>query len=84
MDSVPTLPAVLLLGSGYAVLFLLERALPLRHAKKRLLGRLAVNLVVSAAVFAVAAVLVQPAAAAALDLLLAQGQPPHRLAVAFP
>src|SRR5688572_7238870 len=57
---------VAVLAAGYLLLFLLERALPLRRSKARLLPRLLVNVAVSAAAFATAAVLVQPAAAAAL------------------
>jgi sterol desaturase/sphingolipid hydroxylase (fatty acid hydroxylase superfamily) len=56
-----------LLGAAYVLLFLFERALPLRRSKERLLPRLVVNVLISAAAFAAAAVLVQPAAAAALD-----------------
>lgn len=55
-----------LLGVAYVSLFLLERALPLRRSKERLLPRLVVNVVVSAAAFAAAAALVQPASAAML------------------
>jgi sterol desaturase/sphingolipid hydroxylase (fatty acid hydroxylase superfamily) len=58
---------VALLGGGYLTLFLLERVLPLRRAKKRLLGRLLVNIVISMTAFAAAAAMVQPAAARALD-----------------
>jgi sterol desaturase/sphingolipid hydroxylase (fatty acid hydroxylase superfamily) len=57
---------VAILVVGYLLLFLLERALPLRRSKARLLPRLLVNVVVSAIAFATAAALVQPAAAAAL------------------
>jgi sterol desaturase/sphingolipid hydroxylase (fatty acid hydroxylase superfamily) len=57
-----------LLGVAYVSLFLLERALPLRRSKERLLPRLIVNVVISAMAFAAAAALVQPAAAAMLDL----------------
>jgi sterol desaturase/sphingolipid hydroxylase (fatty acid hydroxylase superfamily) len=59
--------AAVLLGVAYLLLFLLERARPLRQPKGRLLPRLAVNLVISVTVFATAAMLVQPAAAAMLD-----------------
>lgn len=55
-----------LLGVAYVLLFLVERALPLRLPKARLLPRLVVNVVISAAAFAAAAALVQPAAAAML------------------
>ncbi len=53
---------VLLLAVAYALLFLLERVLPLRRPKERLLPRLLVNAIVSATAFATAAVLVQPVA----------------------
>ena len=46
------------------LLFLLERALPLRRARAPLLPRLAVNIAISATAFATAAVLVQPLATA--------------------
>lgn len=55
------------LGLAYASLFLLERALPLRRPKERLLPRLLVNVAVSLAAFATAAALVRPAAAITLD-----------------
>jgi sterol desaturase/sphingolipid hydroxylase (fatty acid hydroxylase superfamily) len=55
-----------LLGVAYVSFFLLERALPLRTAKARLLPRLLVNLAISATAFAAAAMLVWPAAAAML------------------
>jgi sterol desaturase/sphingolipid hydroxylase (fatty acid hydroxylase superfamily) len=61
-----TLTAVLL-GAAYASFFLLERAFPLRRPKAPLLARLVVNIVISAAAFAAAALLVQPAAVAMLD-----------------
>src|SRR5688572_30495406 len=57
---------VALLAAGYLMLFLLERALPLRRSKARLLPRLLVNVAISVLAFAMAGVLVQPAAAAAL------------------
>lgn len=56
-----------LLGVAYVLLLLLERALPLRRSTARLLPRLVVNVAISAAAFATAAALVQPAAAAMLD-----------------
>ncbi|HEY3077746.1 MAG TPA: sterol desaturase family protein [Burkholderiales bacterium] len=63
---------VAVLGLAYASLFVLERALPLRQATERLLPRLFVNIVVSAAAFAAAAALVRPAAAATLDFTQAR------------
>jgi sterol desaturase/sphingolipid hydroxylase (fatty acid hydroxylase superfamily) len=57
---------ITILGAGYLSLFVLERALPLRDSKARLLPRLLVNVAVSALAFATAGVLVQPAAVAAL------------------
>lgn len=59
---------VLLLGLAYSSLFLLERALPLRRPKERLLPRLLVNVTISAAAFVTAAALVRPAAAVMLDV----------------
>lgn len=61
-----TILTVLVLSAGYVSLFLLERALPLRRPKERLLPRLAVNFAVSAAALAAAAALVEPAATASL------------------
>ena len=52
---------VALLGVAYVLLFLLERARPLRQAKAPLLPRLLVNLAVSAVAFGTAALLVAPA-----------------------
>ncbi|HUF82403.1 MAG TPA: sterol desaturase family protein [Burkholderiales bacterium] len=57
---------VTVLGAGYASLFVLERVLPLRRAKAHLLRRIPINVAISAAAFAAAAILVQPAAAATL------------------
>src|SRR3546814_9568126 len=48
-------------------LFVLERVLPLRRPKERLLPRLLVNTIVSATAFAAAAALVQPAIGSMLD-----------------
>ncbi len=50
----------------FAILFLLERLFPLRKNTRALVGRLAVNLAVSALAFLVAALLVRPAALATL------------------
>ena len=61
----PPLTAALL-GVAYVLLFVVERALPLRRAKAPLLPRLAVNIAISATAFAAAAVLVLPAATAML------------------
>lgn len=58
---------ILVLALAYASLFLLERALPLRQPKERLMPRLLVNIVISATAFATAAALVRPAAGAMLD-----------------
>ncbi len=54
------------------LLFLLERAVPLRKAARALLGRLVVNLAFSASALAAAAFLVQPVVEAALGRLAAQ------------
>lgn len=63
-----TVLTVVVLGLAYASLFGLERALPLRRPKERLLPRLLVNVMISATAFATAAALVQPAAGAMLDV----------------
>jgi sterol desaturase/sphingolipid hydroxylase (fatty acid hydroxylase superfamily) len=54
------------LGVAYVLLFLVERARPLRVSKARMWPRLVVNVVISTVAFAAAAALVQPAAAAML------------------
>jgi sterol desaturase/sphingolipid hydroxylase (fatty acid hydroxylase superfamily) len=51
----------------FFVLFLLERFFPLRRSTRALLGRLIVNVLLSAATFGVAFVLVRPAALRALN-----------------
>ncbi len=63
---------ILVLGIAYALLFLLERALPLRQPKERLLPRLLVNVVISATAFAAAAAVVWPTAGAMLDITTAK------------
>jgi sterol desaturase/sphingolipid hydroxylase (fatty acid hydroxylase superfamily) len=57
----PIQTAILVLAVGLA-LFALERAFPLRRATRRLIGRLFVNLAVSAVAFGVALAVVRPAA----------------------
>lgn len=59
---------IIFLGLAYTLFFLLERALPLRQPKMRLLPRLLVNVFISATAFAAAAALVRPTASAMLDL----------------
>jgi sterol desaturase/sphingolipid hydroxylase (fatty acid hydroxylase superfamily) len=59
--------SIALLGAGYIALFALERALPLRRPKVRLLPRLVVNVAISAMAFAAAAAIVKPATAGTLD-----------------
>jgi sterol desaturase/sphingolipid hydroxylase (fatty acid hydroxylase superfamily) len=59
---------VSLLASTYAILFVLERAMPLRTPKARFLQRVWVNALVSILAFATAALLVRPAAAAMLEV----------------
>ena len=54
-------------GGVFFFLFILERALPLRHRTRPLLARLWLNLAISALAFGVAAALVRPAALAALN-----------------
>jgi sterol desaturase/sphingolipid hydroxylase (fatty acid hydroxylase superfamily) len=56
------------LGVAYMALFLLERALPLRRPKARLLPRLLVNAAISVLAFATVVALVQPAAGVTLEL----------------
>ena len=56
-----------ILAGGYVALFALERLQPLRRAKAPLMSRLGVNIVISGAAFAAAALAVGPAAGAALD-----------------
>jgi sterol desaturase/sphingolipid hydroxylase (fatty acid hydroxylase superfamily) len=66
MERVLYLPIVL---TGIAVsLFVWERFAPLRRAKHALIGRLFVNLCISALAFIVAAIVVRPAALSALRL----------------
>jgi sterol desaturase/sphingolipid hydroxylase (fatty acid hydroxylase superfamily) len=63
-------PAILTLALTAAVfvaLFVFERFLPLRRRCSSLLPRVILNLIISAAAFAVAAILVRPAATAALS-----------------
>jgi sterol desaturase/sphingolipid hydroxylase (fatty acid hydroxylase superfamily) len=62
-----TVSSVIILTATYAVLFVLERAFPLRRPTARLLQRVRVNVAISLAAFATAAVLVRPGALAALD-----------------
>lgn len=52
----------------FALLFMFEHAVPLRRASRPLLGRLLVNAAVSALAFAVAALVVRPAALSMLEL----------------
>ncbi|MGH8069804.1 MAG: sterol desaturase family protein [Candidatus Entotheonellia bacterium] len=66
MERVLYLPIIL---TGIAVsLFVLERFAPLRTAKHALIGRLFINLCISALAFIVAAIVVRPAALSALRL----------------
>ena len=61
-----------LLAATYAILFLFERAFPLRRAKAALLPRLWVNAIVTASSLAAAGLLVRPAAARMLEFTDAQ------------
>lgn len=63
MDTFPTLLALTL---TYGILFVLERAFPLRVPKAPLLRRLGVNAAITITAFAAAALMVRPAAAEAL------------------
>ena len=58
---------IALLAGGYALLFLLERAFPLRRSKARLLPRLITNFVVSLAAFLAVIALVRPITERTLD-----------------
>src|SRR5881398_3961350 len=63
-------PAILTLAvtaTVFMALFVLEQLLPLRRRCSSLLPRVILNLIISAAAFAVAAILVRPAATAALS-----------------
>jgi sterol desaturase/sphingolipid hydroxylase (fatty acid hydroxylase superfamily) len=55
------------LAAAYVALFLLERAAPLRRPKARLLPRLGVNLLVSAAAFVAVLAVVEPASSGTLQ-----------------
>lgn len=68
MQSVSTSLTIVILALAYASLFVLERMLPLRQAKTRLLPRLVVNVLISTTAFAAAAAFVQPTVAATLDV----------------
>lgn len=65
----PALTAVAALVGAGLLFFLLERLLPLRAAKTRLLGRLLVNLTFSALALAAATLLVGPAVEASFGIL---------------
>ncbi|HLE85487.1 MAG TPA: sterol desaturase family protein [Thermoanaerobaculia bacterium] len=71
MDDRTVLGIAGLAGFGL-LLFLLERAVPLRRATRALLGRLVVNLAFSAFALAAAVLLVQPAVKASLGRLAEQ------------
>src|SRR2546430_14095567 len=51
----------------FVALFLIERVLPLRKRCSSILPRVVLNLIISAAAFAIAAILVRPAATAAMS-----------------
>jgi sterol desaturase/sphingolipid hydroxylase (fatty acid hydroxylase superfamily) len=63
---IPALITLLIVGSLFGMLFVLERFIPLRARKAELIARLVINLCFSALAFGVAAVLVRPAAQATL------------------
>lgn len=63
---IPALITLLLVGSLFAVFFVLERFFPLRARKAEVIARLFVNLCFSALAFVVAGLLVRPAAQSAL------------------
>ena len=58
---------IALLAGGYALLFVLERAFPLRRTKARLLPRLTANFLVSLAALAAVLVVVSPVSSNSLD-----------------
>ncbi len=63
-------PAILTLtvtATVFVALFLIERVLPLRNRCSSILPRVVLNLIISAAAFAIAAILVRPAATAAMS-----------------
>src|SRR2546425_10116195 len=62
----PATLTLMLVPAFFGLLFCVERMAPLRRRTRSLLGRLVLNLAVSALAFAVAAVLVRPAAMATL------------------
>jgi sterol desaturase/sphingolipid hydroxylase (fatty acid hydroxylase superfamily) len=63
----PSILTLALIAAVFVALFVLERLLPLRRRCSSLLPRVILNLIISAAAFAVAAILVRPAATAALS-----------------
>jgi sterol desaturase/sphingolipid hydroxylase (fatty acid hydroxylase superfamily) len=63
----PSILTLALTAAVFVALFVLERLLPLRRRCSSLLPRVILNLIISAAAFAVAAILVRPAATAALS-----------------
>jgi sterol desaturase/sphingolipid hydroxylase (fatty acid hydroxylase superfamily) len=63
----PSILTLALIAAVFLALFVLERLLPLRRRCSSLLPRVILNLIISAAAFAVAAILVRPAATAALS-----------------
>src|SRR5437870_4819378 len=63
-------PAILtftVTATVFVALFLIERVLPLRKRCSSILPRVVLNLIISAAAFAIAAILVRPAATAAMS-----------------
>ncbi|MDQ3626150.1 MAG: sterol desaturase family protein [Verrucomicrobiota bacterium] len=63
---IPALITLLFVGGLVVIFFVLGRFMPLRSPKAELFGRLIVNLVMSALAFVTAALLVRPAATAAM------------------
>jgi sterol desaturase/sphingolipid hydroxylase (fatty acid hydroxylase superfamily) len=63
----PSILTLALIAAVFVALFVFERFLPLRRRCSSLLPRVILNLIISAAAFAVAAILVRPAATAALS-----------------
>jgi sterol desaturase/sphingolipid hydroxylase (fatty acid hydroxylase superfamily) len=63
----PSILTLALIAAVFGALLVLERLLPLRRRCSSLLPRVILNLIISSAAFAVAAILVRPAATAALS-----------------
>src|SRR5262245_56045816 len=63
----PAIWTLAVVSGLFCLLVLLERAFPLRQRSRAVLGRLLINLAISALAFFIAAILVRPAALGALN-----------------